>query len=98
MIIGEGRIAAQGTLDELLAGSGTLVRAGERTRPSAARSKTAGLAAQRLRDGGFIVDAEPEAVGRAALAGGVALTHLGPSEGSGLEQLFFELTERQESQ
>ena len=34
----------------------------------------------------------PEAVGRAALDGGVALTRLGPSEGAGLEQLFFDLT------
>jgi ABC-2 type transport system ATP-binding protein len=31
-------------------------------------------------------------VGRAALAGGVALTRLGPAEGAGLEQLFFDLT------
>ena len=43
-------------------------------------------------DGGYVVDAEPEAVGRAALEGAVALTHLGPSESAGLEQLFFDLT------
>ena len=44
-------------------------------------------------DGAFVVDAEPEAVGAAALRGAVILTHLGPSEGAGLEQLFFDLTE-----
>ena len=33
-----------------------------------------------------------EDVGRAALAGGVALRRLGPSETAGLEQLFFDLT------
>ena len=37
----------------------------------------------------------PEAVGRAALEGGVALTHLGPAEGAGLEPLFFELTAKE---
>ena len=42
----------------------------------------------------FIVDAEAEAVGaRRAATARVVLTHLGPSEGAGLEQLFFDLTE-----
>ena len=53
---------------------------------------TAGLTARPHPDGGFIVEAEPEEVGRAALAGGVALSRLGPSESAGLEQLFFDLT------
>ena len=52
----------------------------------------AGLAARAHPEGGFIVDAEPEQVGRAALTGGVALARLGPSESAGLEQLFFDLT------
>jgi ABC-2 type transport system ATP-binding protein len=43
-------------------------------------------------DGGFVVAADPDDVGRAALRGGVALTHLAPAEGAGLEQLFLELT------
>jgi ABC-2 type transport system ATP-binding protein len=43
-------------------------------------------------DDGFVVDAEPAAVGRAALEAGVALRHLSPSESAGLEQLFFDLT------
>ena len=54
--------------------------------------EAADLERQHVDDGGFVVDAEPEAVGRAALDGGVVLTHLGPSEGAGLEQLFFDLT------
>ena len=91
VIIGNGRIAAQGSRDELLAGAGTLVRARDTAALEAALA-AAGVAAQRLEDGGFIVDAEPEAVGRAALEGAVALTHLGPSESAGLEQLFFDLT------
>ncbi len=52
----------------------------------------AGLSARSQGDGGFLVQAEPEQVGHAALAGGVVLTALGPAEGAGLEQLFFDLT------
>jgi ABC-2 type transport system ATP-binding protein len=91
IIIGDGRIAAQGSREELLAGTGTLVRAGDGDGLGAALA-AAGLAANALDDGGFVVDADPAAVGRAALDGRVALTHLGPSESAGLEQLFFDLT------
>ena len=52
----------------------------------------AGLDAKPADDGAFIVDAEPEQVGYAALAGGIVLTRLAPAEGAGLEQLFFDLT------
>jgi len=91
VIIGDGRIAAQGTRAELLSGAGTLVPARDEA------ALRAGLDAAELHrtpapDGGFIVDAEPEEVGRVALTAGVALSRLGPSESAGLEQLFFELT------
>ena len=91
VIIGDGRIVAQGTRAELLPGAGTLVLARDED------ALRAGLDAARLNstpapDGGFVVDAEPEEVGRAALDGAVALVHLGPSESAGLEQLFFDLT------
>jgi ABC-2 type transport system ATP-binding protein len=91
VIIGAGRIVAQGTRDELLAGSGTLVQATDADLLLAALD-AARLFSTATADGGFIVDAEPEEVGRAALAGGVALSRLGPSETAGLEQLFFDLT------
>ena len=91
VIIGGGRIAAQGSRDELLAGTGTLVRAADDDALARRAGAPPGCRAAPA-DGGYVVDAEPEAVGRAALAGGVALTHLGPSEGAGLEQLFFDLT------
>ena len=91
VIIGAGKIVAQGSREELLAGAGTLVRAAD---PAAlvAALDAAQLAHVRSADGGFIVEAEPALVGQATLAGAVALTHLGPSESAGLEQLFFELT------
>jgi ABC-2 type transport system ATP-binding protein len=91
VIIDRGRIVAQGTRAELLSGTGTLVRADDMGALRGAMS-TAGLAASEAPDGGMVVDALPEEVGRAAFAGGVALTRLGPAGGSGLEQLFFNLT------
>jgi ABC-2 type transport system ATP-binding protein len=91
VIIGDGRIVAQGTRAELLSGAGTLVLARDED------ALLAGLHAAQLHttpapDGGFVVDAEPEEVGRVALAAGVVLSRLGPSESAGLEQLFFQLT------
>jgi ABC-2 type transport system ATP-binding protein len=93
VIIGRGRIAAQGSRAKLLAGAGagTLARAGDEAALVAALD-AAGLASRPDGDGGLIVSAEPEEVGRVALDGGVALTHLSPSGAAGLEQLFFDLT------
>jgi ABC-2 type transport system ATP-binding protein len=91
VIIGNGAIVAQGTRADLLAGAGTLVCAPDEDMLLAALD-AARLDSKPASDGGFIVDAEPDEVGRAALAGGVALSRLGPSESAGLEQLFFELT------
>ena len=92
LIIGNGKIVADGTREELLAGTGVLVKATDpRELENALHS--AGLAAQALEDGAYVVEADTETVGRAALTGGVVLTHLAPSEGAGLETLFFELTE-----
>jgi ABC-2 type transport system ATP-binding protein len=94
LIIGGGKIVAAGTREELLAGAGTLVRAtADHGDDRLGRALTgAGLTVHAHPDGGFIVEAEPDDVGRAALAGGVALSRLGPSESAGLEQLFFDLT------
>ena len=91
VIIGAGRIVAQGSRDELLADAGTLVAATDVAALAVALA-TPACPARAAADGRFVVDADPEAVGHAALAGGVALTHLGPAEGAGLEQLFFDLT------
>ena len=91
VIIDVGRIVAEGSRAELLAGAGTLVIAPDEAALRAALD-AANLPARTARDGGFIVDAEHEDVGRAALAGGVVVSRIGPSGGSGLEQLFFDLT------
>src|SRR5262249_43441271 len=71
VIIDHGRIVTQGSRAELLAGTGTLVRAEDE---AALRSalEAAKLRARPTDDGGFLVDAHPEDVGRAALTGRVA--------------------------
>ncbi|MGZ4271567.1 MAG: hypothetical protein ACXVSX_20470 [Solirubrobacteraceae bacterium] len=94
VIIGAGRIVAQGARDDLLADAGTLVSAADHARLALAL-RTAGLDARAAADGALVVDAVPDAVGLAALQGGVALTHLGPAEGAGLEALYFELTAKE---
>jgi len=90
LIIGNGRVAAQGTRDELLVGGATLVCAEDGAALGAALER-AGIAARPGQDG-MVAEAEPAAVGRAAADAGVALTHLAPTEAAGLEGLFFELT------
>ena len=91
LIIGNGRIVADGAREELLASTGVLVRATDAEELEAAL-RAAELDYHAL-DGAFVVDASAETVGAAALRGAVILTHLAPSEGAGLEQLFFDLTE-----
>jgi ABC-2 type transport system ATP-binding protein len=91
VIIDLGRVVAQGTRAELLAKSGTVVQARDEAALQAALD-AADLPARATPDGGFVVDAEPEDVGRAALTGGIVLSRLSRSEGNDLEQLFFDLT------
>jgi ABC-2 type transport system ATP-binding protein len=92
VIIDLGRIVAEGSREELLGGSGTLVRAEDEAALHAAL-QTAGLPARPMRDGSLLVDAEPGRVSSAAFAGGVVINHLGPAGSAGLEQLFFDLVE-----
>jgi ABC-2 type transport system ATP-binding protein len=91
VIIGAGRIVAEGSRDELLSHAGTLVRADDGAALGRALA-AAGLEAREAEGGGFLVGAEPRAVGAAARDGGVALAHLAPAGDAGLEQLFFDLT------
>jgi ABC-2 type transport system ATP-binding protein len=93
VIIDLGRVVAQGQRAELLAGRGTIVRARDTIALRAALEQANFTV--RPADLGFVVDAEPSDVGHAALVGGVALEHLGPSDGAGLEQLFFELVSKE---
>ncbi|WP_395658932.1 ABC transporter ATP-binding protein [Nocardioides sp.] len=90
VVIGHGRIVAQGTKTELLATAGTLVRT--RDVPTLARALVdADLDFNNLTDA-LRVDADTDTVGAIALRAGVALTELRPAEGAGLEEMFLELT------
>jgi ABC-2 type transport system ATP-binding protein len=91
VIIGGGKIVAEGSRDELLSGAGAQVEADDDEALGRALAD-AGLAARSADGGGYLVDAEPRAVGAAAQKGGVALVHLAPAGDAGLEQLFFDLT------
>jgi ABC-2 type transport system ATP-binding protein len=91
IVIGAGSIVADGTKDELLAASGTRVRALDLDALERALV-TIGLEVTRARDGALIVDAGAEAVGRVAAAEGAVLTELGAADSGGLEELFLTLT------
>jgi ABC-2 type transport system ATP-binding protein len=91
LVIGSGRIVADGTVASLLAGNGTAVRAEDAG--ALARGLTAaGFTVQPGSDGALVVaGAEPSQVGKVAAAGGHVLLDLRPVE-HGLEDLFFQLT------
>jgi ABC-2 type transport system ATP-binding protein len=91
VMIGNGRIAADGSKQELLAGSGTLVRGLDPELLSAALVR-AGISITPAADGALLVDVEPVEVGKAAAAAGVVLTELRAADGGGLEELFLSLT------
>jgi ABC-2 type transport system ATP-binding protein len=90
VVIGQGRIVAQGTKAELLATAGTLVRT--RDLPSLARALVDADLHFTESTGALRVDADPHVVGDLALAAGVALSELRPADGAGLEEMFLELT------
>jgi ABC-2 type transport system ATP-binding protein len=95
VVIGQGRVVAQGTKAELLAGAGTLVRTRAIDDLAAAltgsglnpvlSSATGGTDALR-------VDADPEVVGKVAHEAGIPLVELRGADGAGLEEMFLELT------
>jgi ABC-2 type transport system ATP-binding protein len=91
IIIGDGRIQAQGTRTELLPWTGTIVEADDLAGLDAALHR-AGLATHPVDGDRRLVEAQPEVVARAAMAEGVVLRRIAPAEEAGLERLFFELT------
>jgi ABC-2 type transport system ATP-binding protein len=91
VVIGGGRIVAQGDKTELLAASGTVVRALDREALETVLSRI-GLTGTRTTDGGVVVQAEAETIGRAAADAGLVLLELRPAGSGGLEQMFLTLT------
>ncbi len=91
VVIGHGRIVAQGTKAELLAAAGTVARALDPQRLADALH-AAGLDAVRGEDGAVRTSADPAQVGEVAHAAGFPLTELRAADGAGLEEMFLELT------
>jgi ABC-2 type transport system ATP-binding protein len=91
VVIGQGRIVAQGTKAELLANAGTVVRAAAVADLGQALAASA-IETVAMGDDGFRVDADPELVGKVAHAAGVPLLELRVADGAGLEDMFLELT------
>jgi ABC-2 type transport system ATP-binding protein len=92
VVIGQGRIVAQGTKAELLQTAGTLVRAAGDQAILAQALADAGVDTTPSGNGGLRTAADPEAIGKIALAAGVALVELRTADGAGLEDMFLELT------
>ncbi len=90
VVIGQGRIVAQGSKSELLATAGTLVRTSDADRLARALHEAAVVTTPI--DGGLRADADPELVGEVAHRAGVVLRELRTADGAGLEEMFLELT------
>jgi ABC-2 type transport system ATP-binding protein len=100
VVIGQGRIVAQGTKAELLSSAGTLVRTPDLHVLTAALTESGlahvpSVAAGNVGVGNVAalrVEAEPELVGKVAFDAGVPLVELRAADGAGLEEMFLELT------
>lgn len=91
VVIGRGKVVAQGSKDELLARAGTIVSSPDQAVLGAALER-AGLDPAPRPGGGFTVAAPPEDVAQVALAAGVPVTDIRPAADGGLEELFLQLT------
>ena len=90
VVIGRGRIVAQGPVAELVDGLGAIARSLDDAALVAAL-EAAGHAAAATASG-VVVEAEPVDVARIALAAGIVVTDLRPHGAQGLEDLFLRLT------
>lgn len=92
VVIGRGKIVAQGTTRSLLAGEGTTVRATD-THALGAMLDAEGIAWAPAEDGALTAEAAAERIGAAAISHRVVLTELHAGAG-GLEKLFLDLTSK----
>jgi ABC-2 type transport system ATP-binding protein len=92
VVIGNGRIVAQGAKTELLRAAGSLVRTASGRGLLADALAAAGLGCTPTGDDGLRVEAPAERVGAVAFAAGVPVIELRAADGAGLEEMFLELT------
>jgi len=91
VVIGNGRIMAQGAKHDLLASTGSIVRTTHREVIARALIDS-GLTSSPVGDDGLLAHADAEQVGKIAFAAGIPLIELRPADGAGLEEMFLELT------
>ena len=91
VLIGRGRIVAQGRKADLLAGTGSVATSPDPALLARALER-AGVAVRGVDGGAVTVDADGARVARVALDAGLLVTDLRPAQGARLEQLFLELT------
>ncbi|CAN5522182.1 ATP-binding cassette domain-containing protein [soil metagenome] len=91
VVIGRGKIVAQGTKEELLRPSGTYVRSIDDSALAAAM-KQHEIESSVEDGGGLRTPAEPHEIGAVAAGLGLALTELRPADNRGLEEMFLTLT------
>ncbi len=91
VVIGNGRIVAAGTKEDLLTRGGTLARSTS-PRDLAHALERSGIPSTLAGDGSVRTEADPARVGAVALAAGIALVELRSAEGAGLEDMFLSLT------
>ncbi|WP_114853629.1 ABC transporter ATP-binding protein [Brachybacterium sp. YJGR34] len=91
VVISQGRLVREGSLEELSAEGGTRVTALDPAALRAALDRH-GLAYEHRSATEIEVSLAPEDMGRLALREQIVLTSLGAAEGSGLEEIFFALT------
>ena len=91
VVIGGGRIVAQGSKEELLSVPGSVVSSSDDAGLGAALER-AGHEVSRHAGGGLATSAKPEEVGLVARDVAIALTGLALAQNHGLEELFFSLT------
>ena len=91
VVIGSGRIVAQGTKSDLLGAAGSMVRTPDRTTLAAALT-AGGVTSSYVGRDGLLAQAEADQVGRTAFTVGVPVLELRPADSTGLEEMFLQLT------
>jgi ABC-2 type transport system ATP-binding protein len=92
VVIGNGRIVAQGAKSDLLASAGSIVRTTDREVVARAALIDSGIAWSPLGEDGLLAQTDAEQIGKIAFAAGIPLIELRPADGAGLEEMFLELT------
>ncbi|MEP7089604.1 MAG: ATP-binding cassette domain-containing protein [Nocardioidaceae bacterium] len=91
VVIGNGRIVAQGPKRDLLRAAGSLVRTPSRGVLVEALDR-AGVAWSPAGADAVLAQADPPRIGTIAFEAGVPVTELRPADGAGLEEMFLQLT------